>query len=500
MTNHNRIKSVAIIGAGAAGAVTAAAFAAENFFERIQVFERKGSAGGTWIYDPSPSSGLPIIPGSLPPDLDPPLRIPNDLPKVTSPSEQERFAETPIYSSLTTNVPAVAMSFSDLPFAYGPFVPHHIPRQYLESYFSHHKTDSLLSLNTTVEDVSVIKAGNGQKERWKLTLRKRDLVRQVDVWWEDEFDAVIFANGHYSVPFVPRVKGLGEYIEKYPGRVVHSKIYRTPLLWKDKRVLVIGNSASGHDVTAELISTAQLPVYQSRRSASRWDGSEPPPGIAWKPIVKEYLSSGRIIFDDDTYLDGIDTVIYCTGYLASFPFWNAKNNGREIWDYSRNKLVKNYLHTFFQDFSTLAVVGIPRVLTFRSFEYQAIALARLFAGRESVKLPPVEEQEKWEKEREVQRKKDGKKYHDIEWDTGETLRWLDDLYRIAGLPLLTGEGRVPPVLGEEVRWAIEHLRKYPEPGTGDDGNGKEKEEESLSSGGGWVLVDRGLQKDLLSFI
>lgn len=70
------IKSVAIIGAGAAGiyepqslsgsfryiehdvtgtdghitgAATAAAFAAEQYFGTIRVFERKGSAGGTWF-------------------------------------------------------------------------------------------------------------------------------------------------------------------------------------------------------------------------------------------------------------------------------------------------------------------------------------------------------------------------------------------------------------------------------------------------------------------
>jgi cation diffusion facilitator CzcD-associated flavoprotein CzcO len=94
------------------------------------------------------------------------------------------------------------MSFSDLPFAYGPFVPHHIPKQYIESYFAHHKIDSLLSLNTTVEDVSLISPPNSAKEKWKLTLRKHDPVRQVDVWWEDDFDAVVLANGHYSVPFV----------------------------------------------------------------------------------------------------------------------------------------------------------------------------------------------------------------------------------------------------------------------------------------------------------
>jgi cation diffusion facilitator CzcD-associated flavoprotein CzcO len=60
------IKSVAVIGGGASGeysevelqrtkslrrrpgAATAAALSAENYFERIQVFERRDTPGGTW--------------------------------------------------------------------------------------------------------------------------------------------------------------------------------------------------------------------------------------------------------------------------------------------------------------------------------------------------------------------------------------------------------------------------------------------------------------------
>jgi hypothetical protein len=94
------------------------------------------------------------------------------------------------------------MSFSDSPFAYGPFVPHHIPRQYIENYFSSHNLDSTLLLNTTVEDVSQIPTVSKDSPRWKLTLRRYDVARQVDVWWSAEFDFVVFANGHYSVPYV----------------------------------------------------------------------------------------------------------------------------------------------------------------------------------------------------------------------------------------------------------------------------------------------------------
>ncbi|KAI9049658.1 hypothetical protein LZ554_006683 [Drepanopeziza brunnea f. sp. 'monogermtubi'] len=514
--NEQRIRSVAVIGAGAAGAVTAAALVAEQCFDRIQVFERRESAGGTWIYDPAPPSRLPLLtPGGLPPDIDPPLRVPSDLPRTTSPNDQERYHLTPIYSSLTTNVPSIAMSFSDLPFAYGPFVPHEVAKQYIESYFSHHRTDSLLSLNTTVEDVSVIRGAVKGRERWKLTLRKHDVVRAVDIWWQEEFDAVVFANGHYSVPFIPEVKGLSTYMDLFPGRVVHSKVYRTPLLYANKRLLIVGNSASGHDLTAEVVAAARLPVYQSRRSVSRWDGAEPPPGIAWKPVIQEFLPSGRIVFADGTSLDDIDTVIYCTGYRASFPFWNAAQNGRAFWDYAHDKLVRNYLHTFPHDFATLAIVGVPRVLTFRSFEYQAVAIARLFAGRQARGLPALAAREQWEREREQRVRREHKKFHDVEWENGETLSWLAELYDIAGLPRLTGEGRVPPVLGAKVRWAVEHLRKYPEPGhDGDrDGHGSTallpEEEKSPSPveaderRSGWVVVEveRGQPgKDLLAYI
>lgn len=93
------------------------------------------------------------------------------------------------------------MAFTDRSFPYGPFVPHWIPKQYIEAYFSWHKIDACLVLNTTVEDVSRLPVKHGL-ERWKLTLRRFDPTRRVDIWWQENFDAVVIANGHYSVPFV----------------------------------------------------------------------------------------------------------------------------------------------------------------------------------------------------------------------------------------------------------------------------------------------------------
>lgn len=276
---------------------------------------------------------------------------------------------------------------------------------------------------------------------------------------------------------------------------MHSKYYRSPKPYTDKKVLIIGNSASGHDLSTELVTHAKLPVYLSIRSKSRWDGPNPPPGISWLPIITTFHSNGSIEFADGTILTltDIDRVIYCTGYRHSFPFWNVKNNGRLLWDETENKLIRNYWHTFLHDFPTVGVIGVPRVLTFRSWEYQAITLARLFAGRLSKPLPGIGEMERWERERSQVVKREGRKFHDIVWEVGggETLEWLEGLFEWAGLGTLEGDGRLPPTLGRDVIWAIEHVRKYPEPGK----DGMEAEEEE----GEWVVVD-GVRKDLLHFI
>lgn len=74
----------------------------------------------------------------------------------------------------------------------------------MENYVATHELDENLVLSTTVEDVSQIapSASGSGLDRWKLTVRKHDALRRVDVWWTEDFDALVIANGHYSVPFV----------------------------------------------------------------------------------------------------------------------------------------------------------------------------------------------------------------------------------------------------------------------------------------------------------
>lgn len=59
-----------------------------------------------------------------------------------------------------------------------------------------------------------------------MTLRKSGSSGQFDYWWTETFDAIIVASGHYTVPYVPHIKGLAEFAQTYPGSVEHTKGFR----------------------------------------------------------------------------------------------------------------------------------------------------------------------------------------------------------------------------------------------------------------------------------
>lgn len=247
-------------------------------------------------------------------------------------------------------------------------------------------------------------------------------------------------------------------------------------MYAGQRVVIVGNSVSGRDLSVELVGVVDGPVVISRRSPSRWDGDGPLPGTIWKPVIDEYQEDGTLLFSDGTSLTDVDAVIYCTGYKPSFPFWNEAANGGPLFDYRANRLVGSYQHTFFGDFPTLGIVGFPKVLTFRSFEYQAVALARLWSGRSARPLPPRREQRAWEQARAERTLARRQPFHDILWGE-ETDEFLGELFAFAGLTTLAGDGRLPPPLTRDLVWEYEHVLKWKLP------EGKHLDERDYGIGG-----------------
>ncbi|KAI5459229.1 hypothetical protein BGZ63DRAFT_491322 [Mariannaea sp. PMI_226] len=447
----NPARRVAVIGAGPAGAIATEALVREQAFEIIRVFERQSAIGGTWIHTPQLPAGIPSLSDLISGNADLAVPIPEQLPAVTPVSEavngyQYRFSDSAIHEHLHSNIIPSIMSYTEEPFPdklsdravaeYGPKAPyrhHTVIRDWIETIFTRNGHEKLLELNTTVEKAEKI---NGE---WTLTLRKA--VNSRNYWWRESFDALVIASGHYNVPWLPNIPGLLEYDAKFPGAIIHSKHFRTGEKFKGKKVVVLGGSVSSHEIIHEVLDFAEAPVYASIRR-------EPLPAFGWAPFqhpkisIKKGITSfdaetGRILLSDGSYLDGIDHVIFGTGYTFSFPFLPIVQERIRCAD---RRLPNVFQHTWDIEDPTLTFVGmLGGGFTFRAYEWQAVAVARFLAGR-AKQLPSIPEQLEWERKR-VAERKGGKDYYAIAPDYTEFFEFLRS---IAGEPAPGTTGRKLP--------------------------------------------------------
>ncbi|XP_063796317.1 flavin-containing monooxygenase 5-like isoform X2 [Pseudophryne corroboree] len=79
------------------------------------------------------------------------------------------------------------------------------------------------------------------------------------------FDAVMMCTGHHTFPNLPLSSFPG--IEKFKGQYMHSRDYKAPDDFRNKRVVVIGIGNSGGDIAVELSRTAQQVYLSTRRGA-----------------------------------------------------------------------------------------------------------------------------------------------------------------------------------------------------------------------------------------
>ncbi|KAF2690200.1 FAD/NAD(P)-binding domain-containing protein [Lentithecium fluviatile CBS 122367] len=440
------IKRVAVVGLGPAGAIAIDALKQENTFEIVRVFERREAPGGCWLEDReapqnlSPSTFKSLAARSGDPPLQPPSSFPTKAPKLLQP----RYAESSVYPYLETNIDAVPMAFSQEPVPvqrsrlsisrHGedtPFRHHSVMQKYVAGLVKRNRYEDLVSYNTTVELAQKI------DDEWRLVLRK-DGTKE-DEWWEERFDAVVVASGHYSVPYIPDIPGLEEFERARPGSVKHSKMYRGRDAYRGKRVVIVGASVSSADITYDLIGIAEGPIFAviQGHKANGYFGDEAfkHPGIIAKPSISHIstLNNERTVhFVDGTSVAGIDEIVFGTGYSWSLPFLphvKVRNN----------RVPGLYQHVVYRKDPTLLFVGaVAAGLTFKVFEWQAVWAARILSGR--AKLPSIEEQQRWETER-IAKQGDGVSFTllfpDLE-DYFETLR------KLAGQPKENEPGRRLP--------------------------------------------------------
>lgn len=94
--------------------------------------------------------------------------------------------------------------------------PHHSEvLRYLQAFAKAEDLRRFIRVNTSVLKVAASKTGSG----WDVTTLNSDLAQSLT-----RYDAVVVANGHYSTPRIPDIKGA----EHFPGQLMHSKLYRRP--------------------------------------------------------------------------------------------------------------------------------------------------------------------------------------------------------------------------------------------------------------------------------
>ena len=347
---QSRRTRVAVLGAGAAGLVTARELRREG--HQVTVYEASDDVGGTWRF--SSRTG---------PDV-----------------------HSSMYAGLRTNLPRDLMAFSDFSFYSASnwgdsrrFCGHAEVQAYLVAFALAFEIRQLVQFNTSVERAEPT---GDEHARWRLTLRASGS----EECYYEFFDALAVCNGHYSAPRWPtNICGLDDFARAQPGRIIHSHDYRRPDAFAGLRVLVIGAAASGEDISREVSTLASCVLV----SAAGSESSSVDATIQRRPLLTSIATDGTAVFEDG-HIDVVDAIILATGYHMRFPFLD----GAGVVKAKENCVMPLFEHMLPLGHAPwLSFIGLPwRVVPFPLMELQATWLSRLLSGR--VALPPQEVMEK----------------------------------------------------------------------------------------------------------
>ncbi|KAI1304325.1 hypothetical protein F5Y03DRAFT_358034 [Xylaria venustula] len=468
-TIRTPIKNVAVIGAGISGVTSAAHLIKEGI--EVAVFERTGTIGGVWYYDERVDRDPPF------PNLIPPAQDWNDLEaEGLSPAEALLLhgPPGPCYAGLKNNVPTSLMKSCLLPWAEGTeeYIDQGSMVQYLQDIAALHHVTENVQFHTRVESVTK-PAGDTQ---W--TVKTSTLQVQGDSFSvskkSERFDAVVVASGHYHIPFVPDVPGLSDWKDRFPGRVFHSKSYRTPEPFRGKTVLLVGAGASAFDIAREVDALGGKIIQSRRKSKYDLTGPRLPAAVQRVEMVAKFIANeadgsqsgsseasqgaipGKIVLEDGSTLENIDYVVIATGYITSYPFLEDLEQPHVAWEdagdrtlitadgYTTHNLHKDI---FYIPDPTLAFIGVSHLVsTFSLFDFQAKVMAKVFAGH--VQLPDKSLMKAEQGERKA-RFQPGDRFHALLLGEpvyiDEVLTWVNANLTNAGLA---------PIEGMDAKWFV----------------------------------------------
>lgn len=143
----------------------------------------------------------------------------------------------------------------------------------------------------------------------------------------------------------------------------------------------------------------------------------------------------------------IDHVVFCTGYLYSYPFLPKTNLSLSI--ISDGQRVNNvYQHIFYIADPSLTFLTLPwNIVPFPTAEAQSAAVARVFAGR--LDLPSREEMQDWERTT-IKKNGSGKSFHKL--PPPLDIDYINDLHHFCMQADNEPSGKIGPYWGFQQQW------------------------------------------------
>lgn len=327
-------KRIGIIGAGPSGLAQLRAFEAikQKGYDipEIVCFEKQSNWGGMWNYSWRTGVGKygEPIHGSM-------------------------------YKYLWSNGPKECLEFSDYSFdehfkkPISSYPPRPVLFDYIQGRINKNNVRDYIRFDTTARWV------NFDEDTKKFTLVLDNL--KADITYEEEFDYLVIASGHFSTPNMPYFKG----IENFTGSVMHAHDFRGADQFKDQNLLIIGSSYSAEDIGIQCYKHGANSVTLSYRTTPI--GVEWPEGVKEVPLVTHF-EDNKAYFKDGTS-EAYDAVIMCTGYQHKFPF--LPDNLRLK---TKNNLYPDHLYKgiIFNELPQLIYLGMQdQYYTFNMFDAQA---------------------------------------------------------------------------------------------------------------------------------
>lgn len=373
---------VCVIGAGCSG-ITAIKNLIQAGVEDVTCYEQNDQVGGNWIFTQ----------------------------KIAHSSVCET---THIISSKTMS----AYEGYPMPDHYPDYPSHRQVLAYFQAYARDFGLLKYIQFNTKVKTVE-----KQENEKWVVNLENGK---------EEQFDYLLIANGHHSVPRYP------EFRNDFTGRYLHSHEFKNNRGFEDEKVLVVGAGNSACDCAVEISRVAQqvdisirtpqhiIPKFFLGRPSDTFNGKmvwlpkliqKPLLSLALKIQVGDYRDYGlerpkhhvieahptlnsellykirhgkvtprrgikSIQNKEVTFIDGTqkeyDTLVAATGYQIATPFFD-----KTFLDYSKSDRVPLYLRMFHPAHPSLIFIGLcqPQGAVWPLSDAQSKVAANYIAGR-----------------------------------------------------------------------------------------------------------------------